>query len=107
MSDHYVENAPFLRMDNISVGYTIGNLFSDTSSLRISATMQNVFTITNYSGQDPEVVGGIDYNLYPRPKTFVLGLKDRKSTRLNSSHVAISYAVFCLKKKRQTTHKKL
>lgn len=74
MSDHYVENASFLRMDNISVGYTIGNLFSDTSSLRISATMQNVFTITNYSGQDPEVVGGIDYNLYPRPKTFVLGL---------------------------------
>lgn len=74
MSDYYVENASYIRMDNISVGYTFGSLFSSSSSLRVSATMQNVFTITEYSGQDPEVVGGIDYNLYPRPKTFVLGL---------------------------------
>jgi len=42
--------------------------------MRISATVQNVFTITDYSGQDPEVFGGIDYNLYPRPRTFMLGL---------------------------------
>lgn len=74
ISDHYVEDASFFRMDNISVGYTIRDLFDAVTTLRVSATMQNVFTITNYSGQDPEVVGGIDYNLYPRPKTFVLGL---------------------------------
>jgi TonB-dependent starch-binding outer membrane protein SusC len=71
-SDHFVENASFLRMDNISVGYTFDQLL--VSSLRVSATVQNVFTITEYSGQDPEVFGGIDYNLYPRPRTFVLGM---------------------------------
>lgn len=73
-SDHFVENASFLRMDNISVGYTVDGLFDYLSSMRISATVQNVFTITEYSGQDPEVFGGIDYNLYPRPRTFMLGL---------------------------------
>ena len=73
-SDHFVENASFLRLDNISVGYTFNQLLDVVSSMRVSATVQNVFTITEYSGQDPEVFGGIDYNLYPRPRTFVLGL---------------------------------
>ncbi len=74
ISDHYVENASFFRMDNMSVGYTFTNLFDTATTLRLSATMQNVFTITEYSGQDPEVVGGIDYNLYPRPRNFVMGI---------------------------------
>lgn len=74
LSDHYLEDASFFRMDNITVGYTVNDLFNAVSSMRVSATMQNVFTITGYSGQDPEVVGGIDYNLYPRPQTFVLGV---------------------------------
>jgi len=74
LSDHYVENASFLRLDNVSVGYRFDDLFNAVSSVRVSATVQNVFTLTEYSGQDPEVFGGIDYNLYPRPRTFVLGL---------------------------------
>lgn len=74
LSDHYVENASFLRLDNIAVGYRFDDLFNAVSSMRVSATVQNVFTLTEYSGQDPEVFGGIDYNLYPRPRTFVLGL---------------------------------
>lgn len=73
-SDYYVENASFLRMDNIAVGYTLNNLFDQVKSLRVSATVQNAFVITNYSGLDPEVFSGIDNNLYPRPRTFVLGL---------------------------------
>lgn len=73
-SDHYVENASFIRLDNISVGYRFEDLFDAVSSLRVSATVQNVFTITEYSGQDPEIFGGIDNNLYPRPRSFVLGL---------------------------------
>lgn len=73
-SDHYVENASFLRLDNINLGYTFNNPFSVINSLRVSATVQNVFVITNYSGLDPEVFGGIDNNIYPRPRTFVLGL---------------------------------
>lgn len=74
MSDHYVENASFLRMDNISVGYTLNDLFTQVESLRLSATVQNAFVITNYSGLDPEVFSGIDNNVYPRPRTFILGL---------------------------------
>ncbi|WP_069131291.1 SusC/RagA family TonB-linked outer membrane protein [Rhodohalobacter halophilus] len=73
-SDHYVENASFVKLDNVSVGYTFDSLFDLVSSMRVSATVQNVFTITEYSGQDPEVFGGIDFNLYPRPRTFLLGL---------------------------------
>ena len=72
-SDYYVENASFLRMDNISVGYTFSNLFNQGSSLRLSGTVQNAFVITNYSGLDPEVFSGIDNNVYPRPRTFILG----------------------------------
>lgn len=73
-SDHYVENASFLRLDNINLGYTFNDPFNVINSLRVSATVQNVFVITNYSGLDPEVFGGIDNNIYPRPRTFVLGL---------------------------------
>lgn len=74
LTDHFVENASFLRLDNVSVGYRFDDLFNAVSSVRVSATVQNIFTLTEYSGQDPEVFGGIDYNLYPRPRTFVLGL---------------------------------
>ncbi|MDI6402885.1 TonB-dependent receptor, partial [Balneolaceae bacterium ANBcel3] len=73
-SDHYVEDASFLRMDYISVGYTIENPFNINSMVRVSGTVNNVFVITNYSGLDPEVFGGIDNEIYPRPRTFVLGL---------------------------------
>lgn len=73
-SDYYVENASFLRLDNVNVGYTFNDVFDAINSLRISATVQNVFVITDYSGLDPEVFGGIDNNIYPRPRTFVLGL---------------------------------
>lgn len=73
-SDHYVENASFLRMDNMSIGYSLNDLFTQVKSLRVSATVQNAFVISDYSGLDPEVFSGIDNNLYPRPRTFVLGL---------------------------------
>lgn len=73
-SDHYVENASFLRMDNMSVGYTFNNLLDQVQSLRVSGTVQNAFVISDYSGLDPEVFSGIDNNVYPRPRTFILGL---------------------------------
>jgi iron complex outermembrane receptor protein len=43
-------------------------------NLRVSFTVQNVLTVTKYSGLDPEVDGGIDNNFYPRPRTFMLGV---------------------------------
>ncbi len=76
-SDYYVENASFFRMDNISLGYRIPAIpvtAKDNLNIRISAMVQNAFIITNYTGLDPEVDGGIDNNFYPRSRTFLLGL---------------------------------
>ncbi|PKQ65969.1 SusC/RagA family protein [Labilibaculum manganireducens] len=73
LSDYYVENASFIKMDNISLGYNFGrvkNLFN----LNMTAMVQNVFTITKYSGVDPEISGGIDQSFYPRPRIFSLSL---------------------------------
>lgn len=70
-SDHYVENASFLKMDNLQLSYDFGNVWRSVN-LHLSANIQNVFTITNYSGIDPEVSYGIDSNVYPRPRTYSL-----------------------------------
>ena len=72
LSDYYVRNASFLKCDNITLGYSFDNFFKTSGRVYASAT--NVFTITNYEGLDPEVGGGIDNNIYPRPITFLLGL---------------------------------
>ncbi len=72
-SDYYIENASFLRMDNISLGYTFENWLDGKASLRLSTGMQNAFVLTKYSGLDPEVFGGIDNTIYPRPRTFLFG----------------------------------
>jgi TonB-dependent starch-binding outer membrane protein SusC len=74
LSDYYIENASFFRMDNVHLGYNFGKVFKNTGDLRISGNVQNVFVITKYTGVDPEITNGIDNNLYPRPRTYVLGL---------------------------------
>ena len=73
ISDYYIENASFLKMDNLTLGYNFNELKGNLSSIRLWTGMQNVFTITNYSGLDPEIFGGIDNTIYPRPRTFLLG----------------------------------
>lgn len=74
-SDYYIKNASFLKMDNVGLAYNIGKIMHDKVGLRISANCQNVFTVTKYKGLDPEVFGGIDNTIYPRPRTFVLGAR--------------------------------
>lgn len=74
MSDYWLKNAGFLRCDNITLGYTWNNLLNDNLRLRLFGAVQNPFVITKYKGLDPEVFGGIDNNVYPRPVTFTLGL---------------------------------
>lgn len=74
MSDYYLRNASFLRMDNITLGYTFQNLLSNTMKLRLFGAVQNPFVISKYSGIDPEVFGGIDNSVYPRSTTYSLGL---------------------------------
>lgn len=75
-SDLFLENASFLKMDNITLGYSFSDLFASRISGRVSASVQNVFTITNYSGLDPEIpsVNGIDSTIWPRSRTYTLGL---------------------------------
>lgn len=73
-SDFYLENASFFRMDFISLGYTFDQLLTERLNGRLSFTVQNAFVVTDYSGIDPEVDGGIDNNRYPRPTTYVVGL---------------------------------
>ncbi len=72
-SDYYVQDASFLRMDNVSLGYTFQDLKEGEIGLRLYTTVQNVFVVTEYDGLDPEISGGIDNNFYPRPRTFLLG----------------------------------
>lgn len=75
LSDYYLENASFLKMDNLQLSYDFGKIYKNLS-LHASAMVQNVFTITNYSGVDPETQTGVDTSIYPRPRTysFTLGL---------------------------------
>jgi len=74
LSDYYIQNGSFLKMDYFNLGYNFGSLAHGAFSLRLNATVQNVFVITNYKGLDPEIPNGIDNNLYPRPRTYSLGV---------------------------------
>lgn len=73
LSDYYLENASFVKMDNLSLSYDFGSVFNKTLSIRGTLSVQNVFTITKYTGLDPEIPGGVDRDFYPRPRTFLLG----------------------------------
>jgi iron complex outermembrane receptor protein len=77
-SDYYVQDASFIRLDNVRVGYTFNQKPNSTSLVNLTLSAQNVLIITKYHGLDPEVAtdntSGIDNNLYPRPITFTLGL---------------------------------
>ncbi|MBD0403419.1 TonB-dependent receptor [Flammeovirga sp. EKP202] len=73
-SDYYIEDASFFRLDNIMVGYNFNNIKGGKINARVYGTVNNAFVITKYSGLDPEISGGIDNNIYPRPRTFLLGV---------------------------------
>ena len=77
-SDYWVQNASFLKCDNITLGYSFNNLFKHGSyhgvGGRLYGTVSNVFCITKYDGIDPEVFGGIGGDIFPRPISFIVGL---------------------------------
>ena len=77
LSDYYVRNASFLKLDNITLSYrfNLGKAVQRDLTLDVYGTVSNVATITGYKGIDPEIAGGIDNNMYPRPRTYILGLK--------------------------------
>ncbi|WP_277132082.1 MULTISPECIES: SusC/RagA family TonB-linked outer membrane protein [Bacteroides] len=74
LSDYFVQNASFMKCDNITLGYSFKKLFGAPIDGRVYAAVQNVFTITKYKGLDPEVENGLDNNIYPRPLTTLIGL---------------------------------
>ncbi|MDR2805669.1 MAG: TonB-dependent receptor [Dysgonamonadaceae bacterium] len=74
LSDYYIQDASFLKMDYIQLGYDFGKIVQGKIGLRANFTIQNVFTLTKYEGIDPEMTNGIDNNFYPNPRTYSLGL---------------------------------
>ena len=80
LSDYFIENGSFLRMENVTLGYSFGDLVKKGTTLNLSLAAQNLFLITKYKGLDPELVDtnngtlGIDQTIYPRPRTFTAGL---------------------------------
>jgi len=80
ISDYYLHNASFFRMDNMSLGYMFNNIWNERSNVYLNFTVQNAFIITKYEGLDPEVQGsgadtsGIDNSIYPRPRTFLFSV---------------------------------
>ena len=73
-SDYYIQDASWIKLDNLTFGYSMKNpLNYDNSKLRVYVGVQNVFTITKYKGIDPEIDGGIDRNIYPRARMYMLG----------------------------------
>ena len=79
LSDYYLQDGSFLKLDNFTLGYTFPKLFYVTAdrpfSLNLFGTVQNICTLTRYTGIDPEIFGGIDGTVYPRPRTFIFGVK--------------------------------
>ena len=72
LSDHYIQEASFVKIDNISIGYSFAT--NSGCNIRFFGSLQNVATFTDYDGIDPEIYGGIDNNFYPRPQTGVFGV---------------------------------
>ena len=74
LSSHYIQDASFLKMDNISVGYNFDKLFNQQHSGKVFITVQNPLVLSKYDGLDPEFTNnGIDNNIYPHPRVFILG----------------------------------
>jgi TonB-linked SusC/RagA family outer membrane protein len=73
-SSAYLENASFFKLDYVSLGYNFQSLLGNNIGGRFAFTVQNVFTITKYSGLDPEVDNGIDNNIYPRSRTYMISV---------------------------------
>jgi len=75
VSDYYVKNGSFIKLDNLTLGYTFNNFMGKNASLRLYGAAQNVLIITKYKNLDPEVFNnGMDNSIYPRARMFTLGI---------------------------------
>ena len=74
LSSYYIQEASFIRLDNLYLSYNLGNLYQDKYATSLNISMQNALVISKYKGLDPEIAGGIDNMIYPRPRVFNLQL---------------------------------
>ena len=77
LSDYFIQDASFLRLDHVTLGYNFLDLIPQISNLKVYATIQNPLLFTNYTGIDPETNEGIDKEIYPRSRTFLFGVNAR------------------------------
>jgi hypothetical protein len=82
-SDYWVHDGSYVRLKQLSIGYTIPNNFTSKAQIqkfRVYFSANNVWTLTNYPGNDPEVGGnsansiGVDFSMYPSPKSYMVGI---------------------------------
>jgi len=74
-SSIFVEDASYFRFKNLEIGYTFPNLSkAGIKSLRLYVSSQNIFTVTNYTGLDPESTDLLDRGTYPQSQAFLLGI---------------------------------
>ena len=74
LSNYFIKDASFIKLDNVTVGYTFDKSVLRVATLRLTAAVQNALIFTKYNGLDPERFNGIDNNVYPRARTFLLGV---------------------------------
>lgn len=78
ISSIFVEDASFFRLKNVELGYSFAKLLkkinSPISDLKIYVSAENLFTVTSYSGLDPESTDLIDYGTYPQARSFLFGV---------------------------------
>jgi TonB-linked SusC/RagA family outer membrane protein len=74
LSDYFIKDASYIKLDNVTIGYTFDKSILKAASLRFTLGVQNVFVLTKYDGLDPEKFNGIDNNVYPRARTFLFGV---------------------------------
>ena len=76
-SDMYVTDASFLKIDNVTLSYRfkLAEAAGRDMNINVFGTVQNLACLTGYTGIDPEIFSGIDNNMYPRPRTYIVGVK--------------------------------
>lgn len=77
--DHLLENASFMRLKNLTIGYNFPKAFLNKTNffegIRIFGTARNLFTVTKYKGADPEIDSNLTYGAYPNSRQFNFGLE--------------------------------
>lgn len=74
LSDVFIQDASFLRLDNVTIGYDLSSFFENRFNFRVYGSINNAFVITDYEGLDPENFNGVEQSPYARPRTYTFGV---------------------------------